>query len=176
MIVRMLGDRMFPSLLEVGTGSGVFLPELSKHCEKLYACDIHHNFDHIHRLLRMYDVSNYELSSQDIEKTTYPDHSFDAIVAVSVLEFIGNIDAAIAEIRRILKDDGVFVTICPMESKLLDKVIAMYSRKKPEEEFGNSRKFVTKMLEENFIFVEKGYLTPIIGRYFPIYTHYKLRK
>ena len=51
-IVRLLGDKIYPRLLEAGTGSGIFLPELAKHCEKLYASDIHSNFDHIDLLLK----------------------------------------------------------------------------------------------------------------------------
>ena len=40
-ILRLLGNTIYDRLLEVGTGSGIFLPELSKHCRDLYAIDIH---------------------------------------------------------------------------------------------------------------------------------------
>ena len=43
-IVKLLGRKKYPRLLETGTGSGIFLPELSVHCEKLYASDIHPHF------------------------------------------------------------------------------------------------------------------------------------
>ena len=175
-IISMLGDKIYPTLLEAGTGSGIFLPELAKHCEKLYASDIHSNFDQIDLLLKHFNLNNYELKSENIQNTDYPDNYFDAIVAVSVLEFVDNLTDAVTEIKRILKKDGVFITICPMHSKFLDALLSLYSAKKPEEEFGESRTYVGKALEQNFKVVKKGYLLPVVGRFFPVYTHYKLTK
>lgn len=176
MIAQLLGTKKYPRLLETGTGSGIFLPELSCHCEKLYASDIHPYFDNIENLLKQYNVKNFEVKSQSIEKTDYPDNYFDAIVAVSVLEFVNDLQAAIKEIKRILKEDGVFITICPMNSKVLDTILSLYSKKTPKEEFGESRIYVSKTLEQNFSIVKKGYMLPLIGKFFPIYTHYKLQK
>jgi ubiquinone/menaquinone biosynthesis C-methylase UbiE len=175
-IIWLLGKKKYPVLLEAGTGSGILLPELAKHCDRLYASDIHSNFDHIHHLLSKYKVQNYNVSRQNIENTTYPDNTFDAIIAVSVLEFVNDLPAAIAEIRRILKPEGVFITICPMNSRLLDSILSLYSMKKPKEEFGESRRYVGKSLEENFTVINKGYMMRLFGRFFPVYTHYKLRK
>ena len=175
-IKNLLGETKYPRLLEIGMGSGVFLPELSRHCEKLFACDIHDNYGHIAKLLESYNVTNYEVGRQDIESTDYPDNFFDAIVAVSVLEFVKDIKKALLEIDRILKPDGVFVTICPMQNKMLDAVLSLYSKKKPDMEFGDSRQYVSKLLEENFRVLSKGWMLPIIGKWFPVFTHYKLGK
>jgi len=174
-VARLLGNQVYPKLLEVGTGSGIFLPELARHCENLYACDIHPYIDNIELLLNRYNIINHEIKSQSIQKTDYPDNYFDAIIAVSVLEFVGDLQAALIEIRRILKKDGVFITICPMKSKFLDSILSLYSKKKPEEEFGDSRFFVVKALEQNFTIIEKGYMLPIIGKLFPVYTHFILK-
>lgn len=175
-IIKLLGNKKYPSLLEAGTGSGIFLPELSKHCEKLYAFDIHNDFDNIAELCDRYGIKNYHLSTQSIDNTNFENDSFDAIVAVSVLEFVPDINKAILEIKRILKKDGVFITICPMESSILDFFLAFYTRKSPREESGDARQKVSKILEKNFKIVKKGYMLPIIGKFFPIYTHYKLKK
>jgi len=126
--------------------------------------------------LKGYHVQNYELKSQSIEKTDYPDDYFDAIVAVSVLEFVDNLQEALNEIKRIIKNDGVFLTICPMNSKILDYIVSFYADKTAKEEFGESRLYVGKALEQNFITVRKGYMLPIVGKFFPVYTHYKLKK
>jgi ubiquinone/menaquinone biosynthesis C-methylase UbiE len=175
-IAGLLDNNVYPRLLEIGTGSGIFLPELARHCEKLYASDIHPHFDKIDLLLSHYKISNYELKSQSIENTDYPDNYFDAIIAVSVLEFVDNLELALTEIKRILKKDGVFITICPMHSKILDLIISLYADKSAKEEFGESRMYVGKALEKNFTVIKKGYMLPIIGKLFPIYTHYKLMK
>jgi ubiquinone/menaquinone biosynthesis C-methylase UbiE len=175
-IIWLLGNKNYPALLEIGTGSGILLPELAKHCTKLYACDIYSDYDHIHNLLKKYNIDNYNVSRQSIEQTIYPDNSFDAIVAVSVLEFVKDLPSAIAELKRILKPDGIFITICPMKSPILDFILSFYTTKKPKEEFGESRTHVGKILEENFIVEKKGYMVKLIGKIFPIYTHYKLKK
>lgn len=175
-IIKLLGKEKYPKLLEAGTGSGIFLPELSRHCEQLYACDIHDNFVNINALCKEYDIKNYNLSKQSIDNTNFADESFDAVVAVSVLEFVPDIQKAVSEIKRIMKKDGVFITICPMESSLLDFFLALYTRKPPKEESGDSRKKVSTILEQNFKIVKKGFMLPIIGKFFPIYTHYKFKK
>jgi len=175
-IIKLLENKRYPILLEAGTGSGIFLPELAQHCDKLFACDIHPHFENIEHLLKHYSINNYELKTQSIEKTDYPDNYFDAIIAVSVLEFVDNLQAALTEIKRILKKDGVFITICPMNSKFLDAILSLYSEKKPKEEFGESRIYVGKALEQNFTVIKKGYMLPLIGKIFPVYTHYKLLK
>lgn len=175
-IVGLLDNKKYPRLLEVGTGSGIFLPELATHCNNLYACDIHPHIENIENLLKHFNISNYDLRSESIEKTDYPDKYFDAIVAVSVLEFVDNLDLAINEIKRILKKDGVFLTICPMENKFLDYIVSIYADKPAKEEFGDSRQHVGKTLEKEFKIIKKGYMMPLIGKYFPVYTHYKLKK
>lgn len=175
-IKKLLGNKKYNSLLEAGTGSGIFLPELSKHCDHLYACDIHDGFDDIDRLCKKYNIDNCNYSNQSIDNTNFPDQSFDAIVAVSVLEFVPDIQKAITEIKRILKKEGVFITICPMENKTLDFFLNFYTRKPPKEESGDARQQVSKILEQNFSVVKKGYMIPMIGKFFPVYTHYKLKK
>lgn len=173
-IVKLLGKRKYPCLLEVGTGSGIFLPELSKHCEKIYACDIHNNFDQVSALCKKSGIKDFHLSTQSIDDTNFPDKYFDVIVAVSVLEFVEDIEKAVLEVKRILKNDGIFITICPMESRILDFFLSFYTRKAPKEEFGNSRKIGSKILEQHFNVVKKGYLTKT--KLFPVYTHFKLKK
>ncbi len=174
-IVQLMGDETYQNLLELGTGSGIFLPELSRHCKNLFAIDIHGMSDHMQDLFHAYKLRNCELSTQSIEYTNFPDNFFDAIVAASVLEFLEDLDKAVNEIRRILKKDGVFITICPMESRFLDYLISLYSLRPPGEEFGESRKYVTTTLEENFEVLVKGYMMPLVGKYYPLYTHYKLK-
>jgi 2-polyprenyl-3-methyl-5-hydroxy-6-metoxy-1,4-benzoquinol methylase len=51
-IIDLLGKICHDKLLEVGTGSGIFLSELSKHCRKLYACDIHGHMDDVQDFCR----------------------------------------------------------------------------------------------------------------------------
>jgi len=175
-IAQLLGSKKYDMLLEAGVGSGLFLPELSKHCEHLYAIDIHDHFDQIESLNKVYHFHDFHPSTQSVDNTNFEDETFDAVVAASVLEFVPDVQKAVTEIKRIMKKNGVFITICPMESRLLDFFLSFYSRKSPKDEFGNARQNVSKVLESNFSVVKKGYMLPIIGKFFPIYTHYLLMK
>jgi ubiquinone/menaquinone biosynthesis C-methylase UbiE len=122
-----------------------------------------------------YKIKNYKVEKQNIEQTTYPDNFFDAIVAVSVLEFVSDLHKAIREIKRILTPEGVFITICPGTNKFLDSILSLYSTKKPAKEFGNARLYVAKTLEENLNVLEKGTMLPF-SKKLPVYTHYKFNK
>ena len=163
------------TLLEVGTGSGIFLPELSKNCKHLYACDIHEHFESARNICAYYNINHVHFSTQSIEKTNYESNTFDVIIAVSVLEFVNDIHTALQVIKRILKKNGVLITICPMENKLLDTVVSFYSRLKASDEFGESRKNVGSTLEKNFEIIKKGSMLPILGKWWPVYTDYVLR-
>lgn len=63
-----------------------------------------------------------------------------------------------------------------MQNIILDFLVSLYAKKTAEEEFGDSRMYVGKELENNFTIEKKGFMIPFIGKYFPVYTWYKLRK
>ncbi len=172
-ILDLLGPGRVGRLLEAGTGSGVFLPELSRHCRELYACDVHGRMDAVAGMCRAYHLKA-ELKSASIQETGYPDAFFDVVIAVSVLEFVRDLEAALAEIRRILKPDGLFLTICPQQHRFSDAVVGLYSRKKPAEEFVQSRVQVAPLLEKRFRVIERKRFPDFGGGRFAVYHTYKL--
>jgi ubiquinone/menaquinone biosynthesis C-methylase UbiE len=172
-ILKLMGKNIYDKLLEVGTGGGIFLPELARHCHELYACDIHNKMSYVKNICQLTSIKA-ELSRCPVEETVYPDNFFDVIVAVSVLEFVEDLEKSINELKRILKPNGMFLTICPQQSVLLDFVLNFYSRTNPDEEFGTSRTKVFKALEANFNVIEKRLFPSVIGRMVPVYYSYKL--
>jgi len=172
-ILGFLGPERVGRLLEAGTGSGVFLPELSRHCRELHACDIHGRMDAVADMVRTQGLK-VELKSASIQETGYPDGFFDVVVAVSVLEFVQDLEAALAEIRRILRPDGLFLTICPQQHRFSDAVVGLYSRKKPAEEFLQSRVQVAPLLEKRFRVIERKRFPALGGGRFAVYHTYKL--
>jgi len=52
-------------------------------------------------------------TNQNLEKLTYPDASFDVVVTSDVLEHVRRDDLALQEIRRVLKNGGVFLFTVP---------------------------------------------------------------
>lgn len=174
-ILKLMGNKGYTKLLEVGTGSRIFLPELARHCHQLHACDIHNNMRAVEKVCQLTAIKA-ELRRCAIEDTGYPDSMFDAIVAVSVLEFVDDLKKAVEEIKRILKPNGIFLTICPQEHILVDFFLSLYTRRPPEEEFQESRRNVSSMLEEHFNVIEKIIFPSLVGRILPVYYYYKLTK
>lgn len=172
-ILKMLGRQPVDSILEVGTGSGIFLPELARHCRELHACDVHGNMAAVAELCAATGTSA-TLKTCPLENTGYPDSRFDVVIAVSVLEFVQDLNQSLREIERILKPGGVFLTICPHQSEFLDFVLSFYSRRKPDEEFGDARSVVRPSLEKNFRVIEKHVFPGVIGKLLPVYNYYKL--
>lgn len=54
------------------------------------------------------------------EKIPFPDEYFDLVVSNQVLEHIPAIEPVISEIRRVLKDDGLFLCILPYQGAYLE--------------------------------------------------------
>ncbi len=172
-ILELLGTDPVGRLLEGGTGSGVFLPELSRRCRELHACDVHAHMGDVAAMAAKEGV-NVALKTASLQDTGYPDAHFDAVIAVSVLEFVQDLDAAIAEIRRIMKPEGVFLTICPQQHRFSDAVVNLYSRRTTAEEFVQPRARVAPLLEERFRVLDKR-VFPALGRgRFALYHTYKL--
>ncbi len=54
----------------------------------------------------------------DIQETGLPDESYDAIIANHVLEHVDDFRKALREMRRILREDGVFICSFPMDQNV----------------------------------------------------------
>lgn len=106
-------------VLEVGPGSGVYLPVLAGLFEEVYATDIEVAYLKNAETLRNRH-SNITLLADDITASKLPPQSFDLILCSEVIEHIENSQAAIAGMRRLLKPDGVLILstpqrYCPLE-------------------------------------------------------------
>lgn len=51
----------------------------------------------------------------DLSDTTLPDKTFDIVIMSETLEHLANLDEVLREVRRILKDDGVFLITVPYD-------------------------------------------------------------
>lgn len=115
--VQLLGDKKRDRLLEIGYGSGVFLPELSRRCSELYGVDIHSKVDLVRETLEKERIAA-RLSVGDVCSLDFPDGMFDATVCVSVLEHLRELDLAIGEIARVTGDSGVVVLGFPVRNAI----------------------------------------------------------
>ena len=145
----LLGKQRFRRLLDLGYGSGIFLPELARRCDELYGIDPHPMPQAVRAVLERNGISA-ELTSGDAASMPYPDDFFDAIVTVSAIEVVPNLDAACTEIRRVLKPSGVFVVVTPGFSAVADLGVRLLTGRNPDEDYGNKRERVVPVLLSRF--------------------------
>jgi SAM-dependent methyltransferase len=104
------------NILEVGFGKGNLLKRFNSAGKnsKLYGIDAsQQNYRYATTELKV----NAQLSIVDIsrERFQYPDGHFDVVILLEVLEHIMSPMACILEIKRVLKNDGLFIYSWPEE-------------------------------------------------------------
>jgi SAM-dependent methyltransferase len=140
--------RGFGDLLEVGYGSGIFLPELARRCERLHGVDVHDHVDDVTELLRRNGI-RADLATAPAEFLPYPDASFDAVVAVSTLEFVDDVEQACREITRVLRPRGIGVFVTPGYGRVLDLGLLALTGEYAEETFRQRRQLVLPALRRH---------------------------
>jgi ubiquinone/menaquinone biosynthesis C-methylase UbiE len=115
----LLGPGPYESLLEVGYGSGIFLPELAGRTRRLAGVDIHGESERVGGMLRELGVSA-DLREASLFELPFADGEFDALVCLSVLEHVTELDAALGELARVLRPGGVVVLGFPVRNAITD--------------------------------------------------------
>ena len=100
--------------LEIGPGSGVYLPVLAELFETVVGSDIEEAYLDNAKLLRD-KHPNIETIVDDITNTRLPEGSFDLILCSEVVEHIPDSAPAIASMRRLLKPGGRLVLSTPQK-------------------------------------------------------------
>ncbi len=93
------------SLLDVGTGSGDFIPNLAKYFENIEGTDVSPNMVEIAKKR----FSDYKFMVWDLEDKFPDDGKYDVIVCKLVLMFVENLDNVAKEFKKILNHKGVAV-------------------------------------------------------------------
>lgn len=119
LVIDLLGGRRYSALLEVGYGSGIFLPELDRHTDRLAGIDLHGETGRVGEMLGRLGVEA-ELKQASLYELPFADGEFDALVCVSVLEHLTDLDGAFDEFRRVLAPDGVAALGFPVRNPLTD--------------------------------------------------------
>ena len=126
MVSNLMRGKSFDKLLEIGTGSGIFILELLKHANLVMGIDIHPTFHGVRKMLEREgaDLRRVELKHGDIFNIPYPDHSFDAVVCVSVLEHFSDPRPALVEIRRVVRPQCPVVMGFPADTRITRLIFA----------------------------------------------------
>ncbi len=115
--LRLLGEGPFGRLLEIGYGSGILFPELGRRAREVHGLDIHANTEPVERMLQKLRIAA-TLRVGDIYALPYADRHFDAVVCLSVLEHLTELEKACAEMRRVIAPGGVGVFGFPVRNAI----------------------------------------------------------
>jgi SAM-dependent methyltransferase len=108
-------DGRFGKLLEIGYGSGLLLPTLTKIAARVDGVDLESRPDEVRASLGKLGCTVGELKQGNACDLPFADGEYDAVVAFSILEHLKapELDRAICEAHRVLAPRGTFLVGCP---------------------------------------------------------------
>jgi SAM-dependent methyltransferase len=115
-------DGHFQRLLEIGYGSGLLMPTLSRVTDELYGADLLPEPAGLRATLLKLGVSPRELVQADIRELPFTDGFFDGVVAFSILEHLkqAELTMALAELARVISPGGRLLIGLPAVHKLMN--------------------------------------------------------
>lgn len=120
-----LSEQTKPKILNIGCGAGEDLELFAKYGE-IVSIDVN---EEVSRLLPQAFASRFFLMSA--EKLAFENESFEAVLAIDVLEHIKHDGLAMAEIHRVLKPGGLAIILIPMHAWIygpMDRYALHYRR------------------------------------------------
>ncbi len=94
-------------VLEVATGTGLIAKNIYPFAEHTEATD--YSAEMIRRAKQGCSSAKLHFSVQDMFNLLYADKSFDVVIISNALHIVPSPEKALAEIRRVLKNDGVLI-------------------------------------------------------------------
>ena len=94
-------------VLELATGPGMIARHIAPHANHVVATDFAPKM--IETARKAKNPENVRFEVADATSLRFMDKSFDVVVIANALHIIPNPEKALAEIRRVLKDDGVLI-------------------------------------------------------------------
>ncbi len=173
LVVSLLAQQRCRRLLEVGYGSGVFMPELAAYCDELYGIDVHRMCGPVRTSLASCDLRPHLLCASAMAMP-FAAQSFEAVVAVSALEFVADLDAACREIKRVLSPTGALVVVMPGHSALVDAGLRLLTGNIAKQDFADRREKLLPTLLDHFR-IDRRLVRPSVGHaMFRLYTGLRL--
>ena len=118
-------------VLEIGCGTGSTAIAHAPFVKHIQAIDISAKMIEIARgKANAAAVANVTFARSRIDEFSAPEQSFDAVLGLSILHLLDNTEKVVADVHRLLKPGGVFVTstICIGDTMKFIKVIAPIGR------------------------------------------------
>ena len=116
------------TVLELATGTGLIAKHIVTAAAHIEATDA--SGEMIAEAKRDNQSAKLHFSVQDLFRLPYADRSFDVVIVSNALHIVPEPERALAEIRRVLKDDGVLIapTFTHAENSFSGKVRAFFMK------------------------------------------------
>ena len=115
-------------VLELATGTGLIAQHIVRSADHIEATDASQEM--IEQAKQGVKSTKLYFSVQDMFHLPYADQSFDVVIVSNALHIVPEPERALAEIRRVLKDDGVLVapTFTHADNAFFGKVKAFFMK------------------------------------------------
>jgi 2-polyprenyl-3-methyl-5-hydroxy-6-metoxy-1,4-benzoquinol methylase len=117
--LRMLPERKFDSVLEVGYGAGAVLLTLAPSARAMSGIDLDADPATAHALLAAHSYKA-ELSKGSVYEMAFADGAFDLVVCFSVFEHLHEYRRGLAEVARVLRPGGHFLLGMPAVNVMME--------------------------------------------------------
>ena len=152
--LKLLGKTKYNRLLEIGYGSGIFLPTVFGFTNELFGIDIHTKNKQVEEILEKNNIKSKLISGSAVNMPL-ENEFFDCIVAISSIEFIDKLNEACLEIRRVLKKNGCLIIITPGVSELLDAGLKILTGENAKKDYEDRRNYIIPTLLKYFKMKDK---------------------
>lgn len=115
-------------ILDIGYGSGLLFPSLLQSAQTCYGLENHNQEEKVYEFLAKENISKEKVILQDgsILEMPYANEFFDAIISVSTLEHIKDLDKAMSEMFRVLKTGGEMILSFPVRNAITDRFYKLF--------------------------------------------------
>ena len=115
-------------VLELATGTGLIAKHIVRSADHIEATDASQEM--IEQAKQGVKSAKLYFSVQDMFHLPYADQSFDVVIVSNALHIVPEPERALAEIRRVLKDDGILIapTFTHAENSFPGKVKAFFMK------------------------------------------------
>jgi ubiquinone/menaquinone biosynthesis C-methylase UbiE len=121
------------NVLEIGTGTGIISFSVCSKVNSIVATDISPEMIKIAKQKQINsEIKNIDFQVQDSYHLTFPDKSFDLVIANNLLHLLYEPEKPLNEVKRVLKNNGIFIapTFCVGEnfkSKIITSIAGIFS-------------------------------------------------